>query len=83
MHIHITQGNEYCKLQIENAIQNSPIFDEKGNLQSTKLDRKNHSLGLQNVKTTVERNNGEFSISVVEDRFICSILLKNKLVFDR
>ena len=51
------------------------LFDKDGRLQTTKVDSKNHGIGLLNVKEAVERNNGHMDIQYDEKKFKVTVLL--------
>ncbi|MCR3955588.1 MAG: ATP-binding protein [Gudongella sp.] len=69
---------KYIKSNIIITVINS--FDgnvkyKDGKLQTTKVDSKNHGIGLLNVKEAVERNNGHMDIQYDEKKFKVTVLL--------
>jgi hypothetical protein len=69
---------KYIKSNIIITVINS--FDgnvkyKDGRLQTTKVDSKNHGIGLLNVKEAVERNNGHMDIQYDEKKFKVTVLL--------
>ena len=57
-----------------NASQKITIVD--GKIITSKLDKKNHGMGLKNITRVVEKYNGEFLIENENDRFRISIMMQ-------
>ena len=75
--IEFTQGEEYFQIIVENSL--SLASKNKDNLLLTeKEDKKNHGLGLNNVRKTVEENNGKIDIIYDKQKFKATVTLKNK-----
>lgn len=51
------------------------ILYENGEIQSSKLDKSNHGLGLKNIEDTVKRNDGYMEINHNENVFSIDIIL--------
>ncbi len=66
LRIMLRQDGQKCKLMIRNS-----IFREQGErlLETQKEDKKNHGIGLSNVRKTVEDMGGRMLISVEEKLF--------------
>ena len=56
LEIKFVQGKTYAKLEIKNSLERLPEQDRQGNLISIKEDRKNHGIGLMNVRRIAEKN---------------------------
>lgn len=75
--IEFTKGEEYFQIIVENSL--SLASKNKDNLLLTeKEDKKNHGLGLNNVRKTVEENNGKIDIIYDKQKFKATVTLKNK-----
>ncbi len=60
--VHMKPGKNHMLIEIKNA---SRLCIEKGdlNMKTRKRDRKNHGLGLINVRETVKKNGGTFELT--------------------
>lgn len=73
--VNAVQGKQYMKLEIINCSAEKAI-DKKSNLPiSSKEDKKNHGIGLKNVKETIEKNHGTFSWECRDGEFRVTIAL--------
>lgn len=73
--ISLRTGNAYFKMRICNSITKKIKFERNGLPKSTKEDLKNHGIGLNNVRRTIEKYNGEFNISADEKEFSAEVVL--------
>ncbi|MCI8484223.1 MAG: GHKL domain-containing protein [Lachnospiraceae bacterium] len=73
--VQIEQGKEYLKIRIENSAE--VVKDKKDMLRTRKKDKRNHGIGIQNVKKTIERNHGMLQINREETKFAAEVVLKN------
>ncbi|CVI66855.1 sensory histidine kinase DcuS [Clostridiales bacterium CHKCI001] len=78
LEIEFVQGKTYVKLEMKNSLERLPEQDQQGNLISTKEDRKNHGIGLMNVRRIVEKNGGKFEIEMTKEEFKSIVILKLK-----
>lgn len=77
INIEFMQGEEYFQIIVENSL--SYASKNKSNLLMTeKEDKKNHGLGLKNVRKTVEENNGKIDIIFDKQKFNATVILKNQ-----
>lgn len=76
--VQIEQGREYLKIRIENSAE--VIKDKKDILKTAKKDKRNHGIGVRNVKETIERNHGMLQINREEEKFVAEVVLKNHIV---
>ena len=56
------------------------IKDKKDILKTVKKDKRNHGIGVRNVKETIERNHGMLQINREEEKFVAEVVLKNHIV---
>lgn len=72
--INIKQGIKYTEIQIKNS---SMLMqrDIKNFEVTSKADKKNHGIGLRNVKNAVEKNRGKLVIENLEGEFIVTVRL--------
>ena len=70
----IEEGKVYRRISIVNSVDNN--VSERDLKTTTKLDKKNHGIGLQNVKETIERNKGKLEIKIQDGEFVADIILK-------
>ena len=82
--IAVQKGKEYVEYNIKNSL--FTVIDKKyihknGLPRSNKSDKKNHGIGMGNVKKAVERNKGKFEWYQENGYFGVSIILPIKEVF--
>lgn len=79
--IEIEKGQEYVKYQIANTVHQQKMPEQNnayGLPVSRKTDKRNHGMGLSNVKTTVERNGGRFFLEKHQNMFCVNLILPLK-----
>ena len=77
LNIVFLQGNEYIQFSVENSLYYKTR--EKKNIFFTeKENKKNHGIGLKNVKKTIEENEGRMDIIYDDKKFKIEIVLRNK-----
>ncbi len=80
--IEIYKGKQYVEYQIKNSLfsEIKEIDDYKNKFpKSHKQDKKNHGIGMVNVKEAVERNRGKFEWSQKDGYFCVSVVLPIKM----
>lgn len=71
----VSQGKQNMELEIVNS-SGEKAEDKKSHLPiSSKEDKRNHGIGLRNVKETIERNHGTFSWECKNGEFKVAITL--------
>lgn len=76
--MYIRQGKEYCTIEIRNS---SELADENRKIiigETSKSNKRNHGIGLKNIKETIEKNGGLFKVEKREGEFFASVSLKMK-----
>lgn len=73
----VNNNNNYMKFEVINS---APEADKKatlanGLMATTKADRENHGIGMRNVRETVEKNGGDFEISVGKGEFAVKVTM--------
>ena len=74
--VEINCGEKCLSIKVENTMNNDIIVGANGLPQTSKFDKDDHSIGLLNTKTVVERYNGIYKISLEKGKFITQIYLK-------
>lgn len=75
IHIKIISGSNYVNFQIANNMDDVLVVSKKHLPVTRKEDKRNHGLGLKNVRNTVEKNSGIFELKNEQDRFEVRIIL--------
>ena len=71
--VDVSKGREYVEYCIKNSLYEKIIdsnINKNGLLKSRKLDKRNHGIGMANVKKAVEQNHGSFKW-FQEDGYFC------------
>ena len=68
------EGKAYKRISIANSVESN--VSESKLKTTTKLDKKNHGIGLQNVRETIERNNGKLEINIQDGIFKADVIWK-------
>lgn len=71
----ICQGKKTLNIRVENTVEGE-IKIKGGFPTTTKEDKRNHGLGLLNVKTIVERYKGNYRCKVENYRFIVDVFME-------
>lgn len=74
----VQSGKQYTEVVVQNSVRKKIILQKNGLPCTLKEDKKRHGIGLQNVKSVVERNGGTFEITSREDKFEVRIQLHNQ-----
>lgn len=77
IHIHIGQQHNLVFFEVQNYVKESP-FNQHGELVSRKPGR-HHGLGVQNIKETVKKYDGDLYQSYENHRFTSRALLINAI----
>lgn len=75
IHIKIGCGSNYVRFQIENNTDEVIGISENHLPFTSKEDKRNHGLGLENVRSAVENNQGTFALKNEHGRFEVIIIL--------
>ncbi len=73
----VQSGKQYTEIVIQNSARGEITLDKNGLPYTVKDNKKNHGLGLQNVKAAVEKNNGRLIIYSKRDSFEVKIQFHN------
>lgn len=73
-------GKDNIKIEILNSMEKDNIEEKKENMlpETTKKDKKNHGIGLRNVKEAVKENHGLFEWEHHENSFMVQVILPCK-----
>ena len=72
--LNIKPYKDYLSIEISNPVSINPI-DEEGNLETTKVDKENHGLGIKSIKSTVEKYNGILNYEYNDGIFTLNIMV--------
>lgn len=73
--VYIKRNEEYINFKVENSFGGN-LIKENGKYNTTKADKINHGLGLENVKRSVEKYNGNIFFGDVKHKFMVNIEIK-------
>ena len=74
IHFEVQQGEKTLNVRIENTVEGE-ITMKNGSPATTKQDRRNHGLGLMNVKAIVEKYSGNYICKVEAGRYAADVFL--------
>ena len=80
--VEVTKGKQYVEYKIKNSIYTDIVIGRNGLPKSEKSDKKNHGIGMVNVKETVERNEGRFQWCQEDGYFCVTLTLPIKNITD-
>ena len=75
--LQIQSGKQYTEVVIQNSVRQEVMLQRNGLPRTIKDDKRSHGLGLQNVKSAIERSGGFFKIASKRDSFEVKIQLYN------
>lgn len=76
LRIDVTKGKKYVQISVANPMNEEEIcLDADKKLRTSKKDKANHGMGLQNVEKAVEKNHGRIDYNIREKEFCCTIVL--------
>ena len=74
--IEIDEGGKFVEVRIKNSMKpENLVYDEKGNLCTTKGDKKNHGLGMTNVKKVLSGHKSSLEFYTEKNQFCCKVVL--------
>lgn len=76
--IHIQSGNNFVKFQVQNAARGCKKIMSDGLPGSEKKNKKNHGIGLKNVREVLEKNNGILELDSEENMFSACVIFPAK-----
>ncbi|MBQ6995083.1 MAG: GHKL domain-containing protein [Lachnospiraceae bacterium] len=68
----IEEGNVYKRISVVNSVDKN--VSEHTIKATTKSDKRNHGIGLRNVRETIERNGGKLEINIQEGMFKAQVI---------
>lgn len=74
IHFEVQQGEKTLNIRVENTVEGK-LEVKNGIPVTTKVDKKNHGLGLMNVKTAVEKYKGSYICTAENQRYVVDIFL--------
>lgn len=75
LEVEVIQGEYFTRIRISNS--SNLLLDEAELPVSKKKDKKNHGIGIKNVKETIERNEGSLQLTADGKVFSAVVTLKN------
>lgn len=79
--VSVKKGMQYVSYSVKNTMSteiDKKYIDKNGFPKSHKLDKCNHGIGLINVQSAIERNNGKFEWHQKDGYFCVNIILRIK-----
>jgi hypothetical protein len=70
----VQQGEKALNIHVENTLEGEVVF-RNGLPVSTKTDKRNHGIGLWNVKTVVEKYMGCYNCKAINCRYIVDVFI--------
>ncbi|BCZ45393.1 sensor histidine kinase [Clostridium gelidum] len=74
--IEIKNSRNFLVLSFTNSIKEQLIIKDN-KIKTNKPDKENHGFGLENIRATVKKYNGDFDIKVTQDTFELEVVLTN------
>lgn len=68
----IEEGSVYKRISVVNSVDKN--VSERTLKTTTKLDKRNHGIGLRNVRETIERNGGKLEINIRKGMFRADVI---------
>lgn len=68
----IEEGSVYKRISIVNSVDNN--VSERNLKTTTKSDKRNHGIGIRNVRETIERNGGKLEINIQDGMFKADVI---------
>lgn len=75
LHTRLSATQDAFELKVCNSMEEEPILDASGLPVTSKMDTRNHGIGLKNVKKVVEQVNGIFHINIKNKEFQVTLIL--------
>ena len=72
----VEQGNQYLSIMVENTYSGNIITDKEGKLVTQKEDKKNHGIGINNVKRIVKKYKGRYETEIDDKSYRVKVFLK-------
>lgn len=73
---HIRQGRDYVCIQMHNTFDGKLELDKKGVPKTSKEDKRNHGIGIHNIKRVVEKYDGSYHAEAAEGVYRVEVYLK-------
>lgn len=74
--VEIDEGDKFAKVRIKNSMKSDNLdLDKEGKFRTTKADKKNHGMGILNVKEAIQLNGGNLQFYVAEKQFCSQVIL--------
>lgn len=72
----VEQGSYYLVLTVENTYNGTIITDKAGNVITKKADKKNHGIGIHNVKKVVSKYEGRYEAKTDDNIYRVKVYFK-------
>lgn len=72
----IEQGKEYLYIQTKNTFNGKLEFKKEGIPKTSKQDKRNHGIGIQNIKQVVKKYEGTYYAEAIDEVYHVEIYLK-------
>lgn len=71
--ISYTKGN--LLISVSNKFSDTILYDDNGKILTSKTDKANHGIGINNIEKIVKKYNGSFNYGPKEDRFLSEVVI--------
>ncbi len=72
----VEQGEQYLSITVENSYDGNLSLDKNGKIITQKNDKKNHGIGIRNVKEIVENYEGSYETDISNNIYRVKVILK-------
>ena len=74
--VQIDQGIQYLSIKVKNSFDGQLVLDKKGNPKTSKPDKRNHGIGIHNIKQIAKKYHGTYHSEAKEGVYEVEVCLK-------
>ncbi len=76
--VEFKDGKLFFCMKVTNSVSEKKHIDKNYNVETSKLDKKNHGFGIRNTQEIVEKIGGKMELECSEEDFIATVYLKKE-----